>query len=61
MPDLEDVQDQIVSVVERLARFRFRLAAVAFDLERFEPDRADVITDIESGLRASLENALVET
>ncbi len=61
MPDLEDVQDQIVSVVGRLARFRFRLAAVAFDLERFEPDRADVITDIESGLRASLENALVET
>ncbi len=60
MDDATDQKERLLKAAEKLTRFRFRLPGLAFDLERFEPDRADEITDIEAGLRASLESALAE-
>ncbi len=52
--------EEILSLMEGLLRFRFRLAGMAFDLERFEADVADEITDAEAALRVSLEDSLVQ-
>lgn len=56
----DETRERIVSVAGGLLRFRFRLAGLAFDLERFETVPADEIADAEPALRANLEDLLVE-